>query len=244
MLLLKMKKVVLTDTFRICLILVIIIFFILLCTTIRSEYFTQPTLPDLYFINLEHRKDRLKHILKQLSNVAYPPDKIHRIDAIKKKDGALGCGLSHIKALREGLKSNSKYIIILEDDFMFTHPKTVSLDTLHKALNSNEDWNVILLACNGKTDKNQQHSKVLNGVIDCQTTSGYVIKKKYVPILLREWEKCVNERQKPNFDKRATSIDIWWKKLQNDKWYITNPKLGKQTPSFSDIEGVNVSYGV
>lgn len=39
-------------------------------------------------------------------------------------------------------------------------------------------------------------------------------------------------------------IDIYWKKLQNDKWYVTNPVLGYQRESYSDIEKRITNYGV
>ena len=41
-----------------------------------------------------------------------------------------------------------------------------------------------------------------------------------------------------------TCIDISWKKLQNDKWFTTNPIIGSQIQSFSDIEHKNVDYKV
>ena len=43
---------------------------------------------------------------------------------------------------------------------------------------------------------------------------------------------------------RDTSIDYVWKKLQDDRWYITEPKIGKQYASFSSIERKHVNYNV
>mgnify|MGYP001811514618 CR=1 FL=1 len=38
-------------------------------------------------------------------------------------------------------------------------------------------------------------------------------------------------------------LDMMWKHLQReDKWYIFNPVLGVQRPSFSDIEGKHTDY--
>ena len=204
---------------------------------------------NLYYINLEKRKDRKKHIEKQLKKLDYPKNKITRIDAIYDQNGGTGCGLSHIKALKEGLNQDDEYIIVLEDDFEWIHNKEKTLDILKNAVNS-RDWNVIILACNGNSKK---YNKYLNKVIECQTTSGYIIKKSYISTLLKVWENNINIRLKYNisitnsykqYNNHNTSIDICWKKLQNNNWFSTNPILGKQIKGYSDIEQKVVDYKV
>jgi len=71
----------------------------------------------ILYINLEHRKDRNEHILNEIHKICTDNSKIHRIDAIKNDNGALGCGLSHIKALEYAVKNEWKTVLILEDDF-------------------------------------------------------------------------------------------------------------------------------
>jgi hypothetical protein len=39
-------------------------------------------------------------------------------------------------------------------------------------------------------------------------------------------------------------MDIHWKKLQDITWFVTNPKLGVQYASFSDIENIDVDYNI
>ena len=56
----------------------------------------------VFYINLKHRKDRYDNVQKQMK--WWPKNKIIRIDAIKHEDGALGCGLTHIKALKHAKK--------------------------------------------------------------------------------------------------------------------------------------------
>ena len=201
-------------------------------------------LPKIYYINLKHRKDRKDNLLKQLKMINYPNDKIVRIDAIKKENGAIGCGLSHIKALKTALKNHkiNDYIAILEDDFEWK--KSNAYDVIINAINSDTDWNVILLACNGSVNEYNKHLLKIN---NCQTASGYIIKIKYIPELLKIWEKDMNSllndsKINKGFESRA--IDQSWKKLQKDKWYTTNPIIGKQMASYSDIEKKQVDYGV
>lgn len=201
-------------------------------------------LPKIYYINLKHRKDRKENLLKQLKMINYPNDKIVRIDAIKKDNGAIGCGLSHIKVLKIALKEHdiNDYITILEDDFEWK--KSNAYDVIMNAISSDTDWNVILLACNGKVNK---YNKKLLKVGSCSTTSGYIIKIKYIPELLKIWEKDMNSLlndSKINRGFESRAIDQSWKKLQKDKWYTTNPIIGKQMASYSDIEQKQVDYGV
>ena len=55
----------------------------------------------ILYINLEHRPDRNDHCLNEIRKIDPLLTKTHRIDAILNKiNGALGCTLSHIKALQ------------------------------------------------------------------------------------------------------------------------------------------------
>ena len=39
-----------------------------------------------------------------------------------------------------------------------------------------------------------------------------------------------------------TPLDISWKRLQHEQWFVTEPKLGKQGESWSDIAEQHVDY--
>ena len=67
--------------------------------------------------------------------INYPNDKIVRIDAIKKENGTIGFGLSHIKVLKTALKEHdiNDYITILEDDFEWK--KSNAYDVIMNAIN-------------------------------------------------------------------------------------------------------------
>ena len=132
----------------------------------------------------------------------------------------------------------------MEDDFEWKIKNPYYI--LRNALNSNINWNVILLSCNGKIN---EYNKNLQKVTRCQTASGYIIKVKYIPILLKIWERDMNYRLENNIkigDKNyhKTCIDQSWKILQKDAWFSTNPIIGKQMNSYSDIENKVVDYGV
>ena len=86
----------------------------------------------IYYINLEERKDRNEHFINEMNKMNIPNYKINRIDAIRHENAALGCSMSHIKTLKEFIKSSHNNCIIFEDDFVFT----VSKDELINQLNN------------------------------------------------------------------------------------------------------------
>ena len=104
----------------------------------------------LYYINLDYRKDRKEHIEKELRKLNPIGDKIYRIPGIFHEIGALGCGLSHIKALDHAIENNYQRIAIFEDDFKFFDKKSVK--NLHffsqKLQNFDKNFSIGVLARN------------------------------------------------------------------------------------------------
>lgn len=214
---------------------------------IKNEADLDKKLPKVYYINLAHRIDRNKQLLEELKNINYPNEKIIRVDAIFDKLGSTGCGLSHIKAFELGLKTEHDidYIMVLEDDFRWKYDKKIVRNVLSQIMDNN-NWNVILLACNGYTS---EYNTFFDKVENCQTTSGYIIKIKYIPKLLEIWKRDMEYRKKHHVVKGSkeeieTCIDQSWKRLQNESWFITKPILGNQRASYSDIQGGFVDYKV
>ena len=80
-------------------------------------------------------------------------------------------------------------------------------------------------------------------VICIQTTSGYLITKKFASVLKNKLQECVGPLERTH-NKDLYALDIYWKQLQPiSNWFITNPILGIQEPGFSDIENKIVDYG-
>ena len=199
---------------------------------------------NIYYINLDSRKDRNEHLLSEIKKLNFSNKNIIRVPAIYNKIGAIGCSQSHIKALKMALEDDNNFAtLILEDDFTFRSNSDDPALIIKKILKSDIEWNVILFAINGYSSSTQYD--FINKVDDSQTTSGYLIKKEYIPTLLSLWEE-VNNKVK---DKEVPLMheehcDISWKKLQNDNWYVTKPVLGFQYPSYSNIAKVPVAYNV
>ena len=199
----------------------------------------------ILYINLDHRIDRNEHILQEIHKVCTDPQKIHRIDAIKHNEGALGCGLSHIKALEYALEHPEwTIVLILEDDFTF---KSLDILNIHEMINKLFDMhtmNVGLLSYNHTDIKYKDTTDPqIKKVIYSQTTSSYIICKSYIPFLLQNMKEST-EDMRQNGKCHENCIDIYWTKLQADaNWFAVYPAIGYQYDNYSDIEHRHTTYG-
>ena len=190
----------------------------------------------ILYINLEHRKDRNEHILNEIRKLCTDDSKIHRINAIKNANGALGCGLSHIKALKYALEMGWETVLILEDDFTFKG----DINKINLLFEHNFD--VGLLSYNGLQYMDTTNQSIKK-VVYSQTTSSYIIKKDYIPTLMQNFKESMNDMVKHG-KKHANCLDIYWTKLQPiHNWYTVFPSIGYQYENYSDIECRNVVYG-
>ena len=203
----------------------------------------------IYYINLDHRKDRNNEILEELHRMGVPDSKILRISGIYKEgQGDWGCSLSHLKIIQDFNRSNYKNCIIFEDDFTFQTNLIDVNNIFNKFFNAEINYDVCLLSGYVGNTKKTEYPFIIK-INNTQTTSGYMVNKKYSEILLKNYEegtKLIEESyQKGKGDdiQGQYCVDQYWKRLQDlDNWYIFNPIIGIQRDSFSDIQGGFVSY--
>lgn len=199
----------------------------------------------VYYINLNHREDRLNHITNELNKTNIDPNKIKRIPGIYMKDfGILGCAKSHCVALEAFLKSpiENKYCIIFEDDFQFTQEQSVVNDLIDKVFNNLKSFDVLMLSANILNGQSTNYDFVTK-IIDAQTLSGYAVNRKFACILLNNYRESIALLEKEGKKYHSYCFDIYMKRLQPlTRWYCLNPRIGKQMESYSDIENKIVSY--
>ena len=199
----------------------------------------------IYYINLEHRKDRYDNIINQLNKTNINSNKIKRINGIYIKDfGILGCAKSHCLALESFIKSSpeNKYCIIFEDDFEFTKEQIFIHEIINKVFNEVIDFDVLMLSSNILNGQPTKYD-FLTKIINAQTLSGYAVNRKFAPILLNNYRESISLLEKEGYKCHPYCFDIYMKKLQPfTKWYSLNPLIGKQMESYSDIENKVVSY--
>ena len=199
----------------------------------------------ILYINLEHRHDRNEHCLNEIRKVDPLLTKTHRIDAIyNKSNGALGCTLSHIKAIQLFLDNSWNTCIILEDDFTFINDdiEYINNSLLYLFDNSN-DFDVLLLGV-GVTDLKTVPTKnsYINKVESSQTASGYVLTKKYANTLLSNFNTCSNNMIELGWDSKWCHDQYWKQLMPVANWYTLKNRIGYQYGNYSDIENTFTDY--
>lgn len=195
-------------------------------------------LENVFYINLDHRQDRRANVEKQLVGFNW---KYNRFPAIKHENGRIGCTLSHLQLLYYAKNNNLPYIVIIEDDIIFTKPKTFML-SLDDFMKKHNNYDVLLLAGNVVPPYKEIGSYAIK-VGFCQTTTGYIVKNHYYDKLINNIETGMNHLLKfPNMHVHF-AIDKWWTKLQKvDNWYFIVPATVTQAQDYSDIEQKVVNY--
>ena len=200
----------------------------------------------ILYINLEHRHDRNEHCLNEIRKIDPLLTKTCRIDAVSNKtNGALGCTLSHIKAIRFFLDNPTwNTCIIFEDDFTFS---SNDIDHINNSLlylfNNSSDFDVLLLGV-GSTDFKTVPTKSshINKVESSQTASGYILTKKYANTLLSNFITSSNNMIKLGWDSKWCHDQYWKYLMPLGKWYTLKDRIGYQYSNYSDIENMVTDY--
>jgi len=196
-------------------------------------------LKNTLYINLEHRTDRLEHVTKQLKQLDVSGQ---RFNAVKMKKGHIGCTLSHIKCLELAIKNDWDYVFICEDDIVFTKPNLLLKNIRRFSKNPDIQWDVLIIGGNN-CPPFQQITDYCIKVANCQTTTGYIVKKAYYQKLLDNFKEGLGRLLKDQDNKREFAIDMYWKRLQHtDNWYLLTPPTVIQLEDYSDIEDRVVKY--
>jgi glycosyl transferase family 25 len=200
------------------------------------------TLKHLLYINLEHRPDRKEHFLNEMNKLDIPNIEIERFNAVKNKNGALGCSMSHLKCIQYAKQKNWDNVIIMEDDITFLEPSSF-LDNLSLFLTiSKGNWDVLLLAGNNMIPYKKINSCCIQ-VFNCITTTGYIVQKHYYDTLIENYREGILKLMKEPEKKDMYAIDKYWLNLQMDhKWFMIVPPTVVQYENYSDIEEKDTNF--
>jgi len=192
-----------------------------------------------FYINLEHRIDRKEHVEKELKKIGINAT---RFNAIKMKNGAIGCSMSHLKILENAKKNKLDHVLIVEDDITFLDSELFK-NQINKFLEIHENnWDVILLAGNNMPPYEKIDDMCVK-VSRCQTTTGYLVNGHYINVLVSNVKMGLTNLLN-NPDKKAKyAIDKFWFVLQGaSKWYLITPLTVVQREDYSDIEQKVMNY--
>lgn len=224
-----------------------------------------PGIEHSYYINLLHRPDRRESIERELQRARMNFTRIEAVDGRLHSSlkqcwsgdgnftcaGKIGVKLSHMHAIDMAIEAGYESVAIFEDDFGWlphTDP-TLVLDNVRKIQSTFKNWNVIFLSANVQQKKytwpklsvrlNERKYTNVHTVVEAQGAHAYVVRRNYLPKIRESFARCRVTR------KREIAIDQCWKMLQRGgNWFMYEPQLGTQVPSYSDIERVNVNYGI
>lgn len=200
----------------------------------------------IYFINLDHRKDRLESIIGELNKTNIEKSKITRIPGVYLPTlPCLGCSKSHYNALLDFINSDesNQTCAIFEDDFVFSQNQDKVNTLINQVFNELPTFDVVFLSCNLLSWDPTGYDFVAR-VKKAQTLSGYLVNRRFAKNLLENYRQGIEVLERENRSIYGFTVDTHIQNMQfNTLWYCLLPRIGKQIESYSDIENRNVSYG-
>jgi GR25 family glycosyltransferase involved in LPS biosynthesis len=191
------------------------------------------------YINLEHRVDRKFHVEEQLQKIGIL--NAERFNAVKLKNGALGCSMSHLKCLELAKKSGWDHIMIVEDDITFLDPE-LFVNQFNEFLSIHKVWDVVLIGGNNVPPYQTVDSTCIK-VSKCQTTTGYMVRSHYYDYLIENIRNGINHLLREPDKHIMYAIDKYWFTLQQQHlWYLIIPLSVTQREDYSDIEKRPTNY--
>jgi hypothetical protein len=99
----------------------------------------------IFYINLEHRKDRRDQIEHELEIMSLKQNS-ERFEAIHKKPGIVGCGYSHLAVLKLAKERNYENVLILEDDVILRDDFGIQIEKVYRKINFLTEGYLIFLS--------------------------------------------------------------------------------------------------
>jgi glycosyl transferase family 25 len=192
----------------------------------------------IFYINLDSRLDRKSWVENEFKKLGI--EKFERFKAIQLENGALGCSMSHLKCLEIAKQQSYEYIMICEDDIQFTMPH-LFLTQFNAFWNSNIDWDVILIAGNNMLPYKPINNTCIQ-VYNCQTTTGYIVKKDYYDTLINNYKEGIKKLIKEPTNNNYKIDKYWFHLQQQDNWFLIIPLSVVQKEDYSDIEKKNTNF--
>jgi hypothetical protein len=191
-----------------------------------------------YYINLATRTDRKEQIESELAKLDL---KAQRFDAIRRSPGSAGCARSHAACLELAMAEDLNYVLILEDDFQLCQPPEFVMQRISSIISQHPE---LFVACLGfNCLESEPLDELVSTAISVQTTSAYIASRRAMPLLAQLFRESADKLEAGFWDEEW-AIDQQWKKFQGSgkHFYISNPRLGIQRESFSDIGQRVVNY--
>jgi len=200
---------------------------------ILNDYFEK-----IYCINLDSRKDRWVEVQKKFEKNNIEVERISAVEGSKLnldfppeiKEGAVGCSLSHLFAMKIAKQLGLKNYLIFEDDVEFVENFCEKFDGIKDQIPDN--WDMLYLG--GQHFHGMNLQKITENIFKCEytlTTHSFAIKDTVYDLFI---DKLI-DITKP--------CDIHFaEQHKNINAYVILPHLTWQSNSYSDVEKSHVDY--
>jgi glycosyl transferase family 25 len=193
---------------------------------------------NVFYINLESRTDRKKLVEKELDKLDLVGTRFNAIKLSKynRNAGAMGCSLSHLKCLSLAKENNWDHVMIVEDDIEFLDTELFK-NNLNSFLSKKENnFDMLLLAGNNMLPFLPVNNNCIQ-VLNCQTTTGYLVLKHYYDILIENIKDGIYKLIIYPSEITLYTIDKYWLRLQRKhSWFLLIPLSVVQRKNYSDIQ--------
>ncbi|WP_297573689.1 glycosyltransferase family 25 protein [uncultured Deefgea sp.] len=201
----------------------------------------------IYVINLPERVDRKKEIQYALSNlgIEWQANKVMCWPAIRPNNsngypsiGAYGCFLSHLAALQDAQRAEQGWVLILEDDAIFTPAFTTQLPAIAQLLASEQADLIYLGHCQviGDTKPELGLSLTTQAIVGAHA---YLVRIEYLSTLLPYLEGCLSRPAGDPMGGRLHydgALSLFRQFNPSCRTWIAQPSLIEQRFSRSDIQ--------
>lgn len=166
--------------------------------------------------------------------------KAMRFSAIENERGMVGCIQSHLEVVKLAKAQGWPNVLILEDDFMFL----IGRDELEKQMKAFFDAKITydLVMLGYTLYKSEPFNETVAYARRADTTSGYIVHERFYDELIKYYENALPKYIATN-DCTIYGVDTCTIPLQQTKeWFYFIKRIGKQRPSYSDLQNKFVAY--
>lgn len=186
----------------------------------------------IFYINLEKRTDRRELIEGDLKKLDINAE---RFIGIPFEPGIVGCGKSHLAVMKKAKEEGLGNVLILEDDFTFL----TSREDLDKALDYffedvGDKYDVCMFCCQNLEEKPGSRYNYLKQIKKANNASAYLINGKYLDTIIDLYEHALPLLETTGEHWNYANDQVWTKLQEKHKWYVFEPRLGKQRSGYSD----------
>jgi GR25 family glycosyltransferase involved in LPS biosynthesis len=169
-----------------------------------------------YIINLKHRTDRYDHMVTEMKKL---PISYEFIDGII--DESKTCFQSQKKCVQLAKENKLPFILILEDDVIFTNNV---IDVLEQALAEVQtmEWDMLFLGANLQAPATMVSNTLLK-LQGAYAAHAYIVHERFYDTILNLPQTC--------------EMDVHYHNLMSEHdVYMCNPMIAYQLPSYSDLQ--------